>query len=152
MITTSILKKKPGLIPHHCTVIIGIDPGVNTGLAIWDKQKRRLVTVCSTSILTAMERVKNESCLHSIFVRIEDARLRKWFGKSQREVLQGAGSIKRDCQIWEEFLELNNIPHEFVAPKNNITKLDAKMFARYTGYKGKTNEHGRDAGMLIFGL
>lgn len=152
MITTSILKQKSGLIPHHCTVIVGIDPGVNTGLAIWDKKKRRLVTVCSTSILTAMERVKNESCLHSIFVRIEDARLRKWFGKSQREVLQGAGSIKRDCQIWEEFLELHNIPHEFVAPKNNITKLDAKMFARYTGYKERTNEHSRDAAMLVYQL
>lgn len=154
MLTESILKKKQqqGTIPHHCKIIIGIDPGVKTGLAIWDKEKRRFIAIHATSILIAMERVKNESCLHSIFVRAEDARLRKWFGKTQREVLQGAGSIKRDCQIWEEFFELHNILHEFVAPKNNITKLDAKLFANYTGYKGQTNEHSRDAAMLVYQL
>lgn len=134
------------------TYLIGIDPGVRTGLAVWNKPHRSLVTVCSTSIIIAMERVRSEHELDKIFVRVEDARKRKWFGKTSREVLQGAGSIKRDCQIWEEFFELHNIPHEFVAPKNNITKLDAKLFANYTGYKGQTNEHSRDAAMLVYQL
>lgn len=154
MLTESILKKKQQqvIIPHHCKVIIGIDPGVKTGLAIWDRDNKRFVTVASTSIIIAMKQVTNQPCLNSIFVRVEDARLRKWFGKTQREVLQGAGSIKRDCQIWEEFFELHNILHEFVAPKNNVTKLDAKLFANYTGYKAQTNEHSRDAAMLVYQL
>jgi hypothetical protein len=85
-----------------------------------------------------------------IFVRVEDARMRIWFGKADREVLQGAGSIKRDCSIWQEFFELHNIPHEFVAPRNNKTKLDETVFQKITGWKNKTSKHGRDAAMLIF--
>lgn len=85
-------------------------------------------------------------------IRIEDARLRRWFGKTSREVLQGAGSIKRDCKIWEEFFELHDLPFEFVAPKNNKTKLDAKLFSNMTGCKLRTNEHERDAAMLVYGL
>lgn len=119
---------------------------------MWDREKKSFVLVGSHTIVGAMEYIRVRCGGFSLFVRVEDARLRKWFGKSQREVLQGAGSIKRDCQIWEEFLELHNIPHEFVAPKNNITKLDAKMFARYTGYKERTNEHSRDAAMLVYQL
>lgn len=87
----------------------------------------------------------------NIFVRVEDARQRKWFGNSGREKLQGAGSAKRDAKIWDDFLKDNGIPYEMVAPKNNRTKLSAEQFTKYTGWKGKTNEHGRDAGMLVYG-
>lgn len=131
--------------------IIGIDPGVTTGYAMKDTVKGAYEEVISNSVLVIMDEVLAMSKFYDVFVRIEDARLRKWFGKSSREVLQGAGSIKRDCQIWEEFLTKNNIPHEFVAPKDNRTKLDADKFKQFTGWKGKTNEHSRDAGSLLIG-
>jgi hypothetical protein len=90
---------------------------------------------------------------------VEDARQRKWFGKMDAEqrkygaaVREGAGSIKRDCQIWEEFLEFMGIKYELVAPKNNKTKLDQKLFSNYTGWKERTNEHARDAAMLVYGF
>ena len=38
---------------------------------------------------------------HEIKLRIEDARLRKWYGNAGREELQGAGSVNRDASIWE---------------------------------------------------
>jgi hypothetical protein len=87
-----------------------------------------------------------------IFVRFEDARLRKWFGNAGREKLQGAGSIKRDCVIWNDFLTRKQIPFEAVAPKNNKTKLSSKAFKEITKYEGKTSEHSRDAAMLVFGI
>lgn len=40
---------------------------------------------------------------------------------------------------------------EMVPPKNNKTKLDATKFKQITGWKERTNEHGRDAAMLCFG-
>lgn len=132
--------------------IIGIDPGVKTGIAVWNREEKSMKSITSSSIIIAMDFVKNWCSAYAAIVRIEDARKRKWFGKTSREVLQGAGSIKRDCQIWEEFLEANNIPYELVAPKNNKTKLDAKLFANYTGFKERTNEHARDAAMLVYGL
>jgi hypothetical protein len=131
--------------------MIGIDPGVTTGYAIRDTLKKEYVEIGSNTILRVQEIIEDWRKFYDIFVRVEDARKRKWFGKKQREVLQGAGSIKRDCQIWEEFLTANKIPHEFVAPKDNKTKLDAKKFKLYTGHQGKTNEHSRDAGSLLLG-
>jgi hypothetical protein len=129
--------------------IIGIDPGVTTGLSVWDGD--RLLVVESSTILEAIERVKmwNDGGA-KIFIRLEDARKRKWFGKSSREVLQGAGSIKRDCKIWEDFLTEQKIEFELVAPKNNKTKVAARFFNRLTGWKASTNEHSRDAAMLVY--
>ncbi len=129
-------------------VIIGIDPGVNTGVAIWDTDKKEFSFIASMNILMAMETVIQ---LQPNAVYIEDARKRKWFGESGRERLQGAGSIKRDCQIWDDFFRCNEILHYWIAPKNNKTKMDAEQFKRLTGYQGRTNGHGRDAGALIFG-
>jgi hypothetical protein len=87
-----------------------------------------------------------------MFVRLEDARKRTWFGKADREQLQGAGSIKRDCQIWEEFFVYHGIAYELVAPKNNKTKLNSEAFLKITGWKDETSVHGRDAAMLVFGF
>lgn len=75
-------------------LFIGIDPGVQTGIGIWDKPNKFLMFSKTTNIIKAMGYVM----IHREFiqmVRIEDARLRKWFGNSGREKLQGVGSIKR---------------------------------------------------------
>lgn len=105
-------------------------------------------------VLHSFEFLGQAGCL----VRFEDARLRRWFGKMDAEqakygaaVREGAGSIKRDCTIWEDFLTDKGIPFEKTAPKNNKTKLKADIFARITGWTGLTNEHGRDSAMLVFG-
>lgn len=129
--------------------IIGIDTGVNTGFAVWDRQERKFKEVCSTHIHRAMLSV-NYRKEDGILVRVEDARQRKWFGNSGKEQLQGAGSVKRDAKIWEDFLKDLNVDFEMVAPKNNKTKLDAKKFKMITGWNEPTNEHSRDAAMLCF--
>lgn len=130
-------------------LIIGIDPGVKTGLAIWNRESKSMIVLYSAGILMIMKIILNHRD-QILKIRLEDARKRNWFGKAGREVLQGAGSIKRDCQIWEEFFELHNLPYELVAPKNNKTKLDAKLFSNMTGWKGRTNEHERDSAMLVY--
>lgn len=132
-------------------VVIGIDPGVNTGFAVSESGKLLRVE-CMTA-------VEAEDCVMqcvilcgeaNVFVRFEDARMRQWFGSKGREALQGAGSIKRDCARWQEFLEHHNIPHARIAPKANRTKLTADQFKRITGWQGRTNEHARDAAMMIW--
>ena len=47
---------------------------------------------------------------------------------------------------------MHGIDFEAVPPKNNKTKMTAEAFERMTGWKGRTNEHGRDAAMLVYGL
>lgn len=130
-------------------LVIGIDPGVNTGYAIYNPTHNLLTNVCSLPIHRVMLDILIKQPLIKL-VRIEDARKRKFF-TGGREKLQGAGSIKRDCKIWEDFLTDHKIPFELVAPKDNTTKLKQNTFKIITGYKHQTNEHSRDAAMLVFG-
>ena len=133
---------------------IGIDTGKNTGFAVWNAQTREFEKVETLLIHWAMREVLTYQNLYNgkIKVRFEDARKRVWFGRDKGAAqLQGAGSIKRDCTIWEDFLSDNYIDFEAVAPKNNITKLSAEMFKKLTHWQGRTSEHARDAAMLVFG-
>ena len=106
-----------------------------------------------------MDRVKVLHDLHKdeLVVRVEDPRQRTWFGtermtrEEERKKLQGVGSVKRDATILEDFLKDLGVKFEMVAPKMNVTKLTQETFKRYTGWKKLTNEHGRDAAMLVFG-
>ena len=132
---------------------IGIDCGVNTGFAAWDKKGKKLTHVKTLKIHEAMELIKAWIMDRpDTFIRVEDARKRKWFGKSGREQLQGAGSIKRDSKIWEDYLTDLKFQFEMVPPKNNKTKMNTDVFRSITGYAGKTTEHSRDAAMLVYGL
>ena len=119
---------------------------------MWNKDTKGFEEILTLKIHQALDSVLEYHMTYGerLFVRFEDARLRKWFGNSGREKLQGAGSIKRDSVIWEDFLKDNLINHEAVAPKNNSTKLSKEQFEKITKYKGRTSEHARDAAMLVF--
>ena len=134
-------------------MMIGIDPGVNTGIAVWDKDVRKLQLCAAMPIHAAMDLVKAEHLaqrLHSVV--FEDARLRTgYFGPSSRAKAQGAGSVKRDCTIWADYLGALGIPYRTISPRQKGAKVDAERFKAMTGWQAQTNEHGRDAAMLVIG-
>lgn len=133
--------------------IVGIDPGVTTGLALWEPGPKRLDEVSSMGIVEAMLRVQRiQQAGTLLMVVYEDARLRTYFGAKGREALQGAGSIKRDCSVWAEWLAHLGCAYKAVSPRAKGRKLDAGQFERLTGWTARTNEHARDAAMLIFGM
>ena len=133
------------------SLYIGIDAGTHTGIAVWDRTDRRLVSVETMTITKAMDVVRGLAESADIVVYLEDARKRNWFGCAGREKLQGAGSVKRDCSIWETFCEEVGIECRKIAPKNNYTKLTAQQFKALTNWAGRTSEHSRDAACLVFG-
>ena len=139
-------------------IYIGIDTGVHTGIAVWDSEKGKFVYLDTLKIHEALNIVSSYAYKDiPLCVRFEDARQRKWipFAKNVTGELgraQGAGYVKAHCQIWEDFLTDYRIPFEAIAPRRNVTKLSAEQFERITGYKGRTNEHARDAAMLVYGL
>lgn len=141
-------------IMSESQLAIGIDPGVKTGIAVADDGK--LQSVASATITAAMQMVlalKDQSPM----VYIEDARKRTWFGnadarqaRSGAGTREGVGSVKRDCGIWEQFCIEQGVAYQLVHPAANKTKLDTETFNRITGWRAKTNEHSRDAAMLVY--
>ena len=139
---------------------IGIDPGKNTGLAIWDTDLQAFTLVGTFHIHEAITIVWRHTgpAMQSLGVKVyvEDARQRKWLPKDAtsseyRGHLMGAGSVKRDSVIWQDALTDWGIPFEMVPPRAGATKWDADTFARITGYKGRTSNHARDAALLVYG-
>lgn len=144
-------------------VLIGIDTGVNTGFAVAIDQGKggQLQDVDSHTITQAMSKVlelAKENGKENLKLFIEDARKRTWFGRIDSEqkkygagVREGIGSVKRDAQIWEQWCKEQGLKYQMVHPAANKTKTDAKYFLKVTGWAKRTNEHARDAAMLVFG-
>ena len=82
-------------------IIVGIDPGVNTGLAVWDTSIRQFLDIRCSGIVDAMDylrRLREERTIGLIV--FEDARKRKWIPREKdlaefRGRAMGAGSVKR---------------------------------------------------------
>ena len=137
-------------------IYIGIDPGVSTGYAVYDSHLRKLLEMQTWKIHEAMDAVRRHvtgiAGYIPIKVRFEDARQRTWFGQAGREQLQGAGSIKRDCLIWEDFLDDLRVDFLAVKPQKGMTKWSPTQLTRLTGWTGRTSEHARDAALLVWGM
>lgn len=128
--------------------MVGIDPGTNTGLAIREGSEWK--SIQTLSIIEAIEIVVRLHIAHAgnVLVKIEDARMRTYFGKTGDEKWKGAGSIIRDCRIWEAEMERQGVRVEWVHPKNVKATTDAQ-FKSLTGWKGRTSIHAREAAWLI---
>ena len=135
-------------------ILIGIDTGVNTGFAVaadrgnggeLEQVESLLITQAMGKVKELIEKWGNENvCLY-----IEDARQRTWF-TGGREKAQGVGSVKRDAQIWEDWCKEQEMNYLMIHPAANATKTKADVFKKRTGWVERTNEHARDAAMLVF--
>lgn len=139
-------------------IYIGIDCGDHTGFAVWDSEAYAFTRIETLKIWQALAEAYKINTAHNGKVKIvfEDARQRKWIPRETSESdyrgkLMGAGSVKRDSKIWEEFCNDNHIPFEAEPPKPGLTKWNAKYWADVIGWKGRTSEHARDAALLVWG-
>ena len=139
---------------------IGIDPGVHTGLAIWDADGREFVRVETLGIVAAMvgivEFLRCRGAEDDCTLIIEDARQRKWIPQEKslsqfKGRAMGAGSVRRDCAIWEEFAKHYGLALQMLPPRKGLTKWSAEQFELVCGWTGRTSDHARDAAMLVFG-
>lgn len=133
-------------------IVVGIDPGTTTGFAVWDTELQLFLDLTSMPLHRALKRLEQAPPDLVIF---EDARKRRGFysradeaqSRSGAGIREGVGSVKRDCAIWEEVLIYLKIP--FVARLPHTTKRTAAEFQRLTGWQASTNEHSRDAGLIV---
>jgi hypothetical protein len=149
------IKRKPTTKPKF---YIGIDPGVNTGLAVWGITEKKFLTLQTTQLHRALEFILNFTAENpETFIVVEDARLR---GKGYHDKdltdakKMGAGSVCRDSKIWEEFLTDKGIPFRLTRPNSKLNQMakatNLKSFQANTGYTERCTEHARCAAMLVW--
>lgn len=135
-------------------IFIGIDTGTHTGIAVWNSEENKFIDIKTLMLHQALQMVITMCQIwkrENVMVLFEDARQRKWFGRNSEEKKIGAGYVKRDAVIWEQFCTDYGIAFRALPPAKGATKLDADYFKRLTGWSKRTSEHARDAAMIVFG-
>jgi len=136
---------------------IGVDPGVNTGVGIKCLESGQYKMIKSMQLHEALFLVMDLLKKYELYIIVEDARLRTCFKGTGKERLQGAGSVKRDSKIWEEFLidvakDNRRLHFKMLAPNGKKTGLSHAYFSKIIKWNKRTNQHARDAAMLIVGM
>lgn len=143
-------------------IYLGVDPGINTGFAVWNAPAQKLLEVKTVNFwgcITHITQYMNLYGASEICLVIEDViGNRPTFhhnatGAKQREkISQNVGGNKRDCQLIIEYCEMHGIKVVRKVPgRGGSTKLKDEPFKKLTKWEGKTSNHARDAAMLVYG-
>lgn len=131
-------------------IVIGIDPGRQTGIAVYhDGELVELLTVSPDEIV-AMSRYAPET------VVIEDSRLqsavfpRAVAPRAMLKIARNVGEIDQICRRIEALCETAGIELIRVSPLGKGAKLNAARFREITGWTGRSNQHERDAAMCAY--
>jgi hypothetical protein len=135
-------------------LLIGIDPGRNTGFAVFNPANRALI-LRTVKLHKGFEHVHSLLNFFLVEVEIEDPNLWTRFAKNDTKVMariKGVGSVMRDFSAWVDFFEEYNIPFRKRRPDKtrNSYAYDEKLFRKITGYTARCSEHARVAAMLVY--
>lgn len=131
--------------------VIGLDPGMNTGVARY-----------AGGVLEALETVLpwGLRCLLTAhaptLVVFEDSRQQShtWTRSSSRaaslKMARNVGEIDAWCKLIEAECSALGIKCIGVSPSGKGAKLDAAAFNRLTWWAGASNQHTRDAGAVAW--
>lgn len=132
-------------------VMLGIDPGQNTGLARFvDGELKGLRTIQPFEL----ERVLRAAA--PAVVVFEDSRMQShvWAGGGARAALakiaRNVGEIDAWCKLIEALAADLGYKAIGVSPTAKGAKTSAKAFETATGFTGSTNQHERDAAMVAW--
>lgn len=132
-------------------LILGIDPGTNTGIASYINGKlMNLATVAPVDIAECIEATRPAR------VVFEDSRLESytWTSIKSRpaalKMARNVGEVDAWCKLIVAICAKLDIPAHGISPKGKGAKVDATRFAEITGWSGASNEHTRDAAMVAW--
>lgn len=132
--------------------IIGIDPGKNTGFGVWDAKLEKFSYLGTIDFWTAVDLLRAYDPRDVIRVIVELPQTKHvWHGSKNVATAQrtgvNVGGALREAELLAEFCSRRGLS---IITKPPAGKIDAAKFRDLTGYKGATNEHTRDAGMLAY--
>ena len=133
------------------SLILGIDPGANTGIALYSGGKLQcLNTIEPVELADRIELIKPDR------VVFEDSRLESftWTTVKSRAIAlkmaRNVGEVDAWCKLIVAICAKFGIPAHGISPTRKGAKLDAQRFAALTGWEGPSNEHTRDAAMVAW--
>ncbi len=132
-------------------ILLGIDPGQNTGLAIFDGGRlAELRTIAPVEIDRAITSIMPGR------VVFEDSRLQShlWTTSTAKATLakiaRNVGEVDALCKLIVAVCAGLDIPAHSVSPLGKGKKMAADQFQRITGWDGPSNQHTRDAAMVAY--
>lgn len=132
-------------------VIMGIDPGTSTGIAIIiDGVLHSLQTVEPYNIEATMLDVMPHRVI------FEDSRLQshQWTQSTNRaaalKMARNVGEVDAWCKLIVAVCDKHKITSHGISPKNKGAKMDAQSFAKMTGWTERSNQHERDAAQVAW--
>ncbi len=140
-------------------IVIGIDPGISTRVCVWDTDNMKFLHFSTLSFwptITVLSKYRREYG-DGLAVVIEDPNLNKamhWGNKGSvkgfnpaTKIAQNVGQNKKEAELIIKYLESNGVKFQAIKPTSK--KVNAEQFKSFSGYEGRTNQHVRDAGMLV---
>lgn len=131
--------------------IMGIDPGVQTGIAIYRAgQLSELHTIAPHEIAGC---ITGNQPVRVIF---EDSRLTSFMFNQVKslpaalKMARNVGEIDAWCRLITSVCGELGIACHGISPKGKGAKVGAEAFTRATGWTGASNQHTRDAAMCAW--
>ena len=132
-------------------VLMGLDPGVHTGLAvIQDGKLYQLQTIHPLDIPTMLAQWSPDRLV------FEDSRLTSHLFTTNaraavaKSMARKVGQVDMVCGLIVEACSRLGIPAHGISPKGKGAKLNAEHFKALTGWDGSSNEHQRDAAAVAW--
>ena len=133
--------------------VIGLDPGLNAGIAIYEDGKlTELLTIEPINLADIFSHYSGEP----LFIVFEDSRLQShvWVPSQSKgvaaNIARKIGMVDAWCYMIERLCENYDIAYMRISPKAKGEKLNAEDFKRITGWTEKSNQHERDAAMVAW--
>lgn len=134
---------------------IGIDPGIKSGWASWDCIDKEFKVVKTMKLWEIFRALGSPFHFDDTMVYIENPNTFIPFKNVPREEIdarkQGAGACKQTFKHIIEFLEDHNIPYQTTRLQGGLKKKSAQWFREQTKWEERTDEHGRDAALIVWG-
>lgn len=132
-------------------MLLGIDPGQSTGLAVFRGGKlAALETIRPHEIERTLRALKPARVVY------EDSRLqghiwtRGLSASTSAKMARNVGQIDAWCSLIVDVCAELGIPAHGISPRAKGSKLDAEAFGLVTGWDGKSNQHERDGAMVAW--
>lgn len=132
-------------------LILGIDPGLKTGVAHFDGGKLvRLETIHPADIPQLLQQHRPAR------VVFEDSRLQSHVWKrgtgvaAAAKIARNVGEVDAWCRLIVATCERLGIAAHGISPQGKGAKLDAAQFEHLTGWSQRSNQHERDSALVAW--